>query len=65
MRYPTKKCKVGSLVKVTKDGAVGTVVREHAYFCMDTGNVTKRILVMWDNKTIWTVPSCLHQIVQY
>ena len=65
MRYPSKSCKVGSLVRVTKDGPIGTVVREHAYLCMDTGNVTKRILVMWDDKTAWTVPSRLHQIVQY
>jgi hypothetical protein len=60
-----KICKAGSLVKITKGGPVGTVVREHAYFCMDTGNISRRILVMRDNEMIWTVPTRLHQIVQY
>ena len=56
---------VGTLLKTRHDGPVRLVIQTHAYFCINTGEVTKRMLLFSNGETFWSSISEFYQIVQH
>lgn len=56
---------VGTLLKTRHEGPVRLVIQTHMYFCMNTGESTKRMLLFSDGETFWSSITDFYQIVQH
>ena len=57
--------RVGSLLKTSHDGPARLVIQMNSYFCMHTGKVAKRMLLLSNGETFWASISDFYQVVQY